>query len=239
MRYWIAMGAGLGLLLGGAGRRDLDATFRDVINARNDAMARGDTAAVHRGITDDMVWVIGATGVPVTAPVLLSLLAHVQNPRPQWSIDSVHARDLGGVATVTYRRLDRRRVGDYEGASWTRALEVYVMRDHRWRLVQHSQTWIVSAPDSIAADSAALSAFVGHYEIGPGYVDNVHWESGHLVATASGQTVGGTLIPVSGSAFSPDGIAPLMVFERDASGRVVGYVQGNPDGHVLRARKID
>ena len=36
----------------------------------------------------------------------------------------------------------------------------------------------------------------------------------------------------------PDGIGALMVFERDASGRVTGYVQGLPDGHVVRAARL-
>jgi len=46
------------------------------------------------------------------------------------------------------------------------------------------------------------------------------------------------LVPVSENAFSPDGVAPLIVFERDGSGRVAGYVQGSPDGSVRRARRI-
>jgi hypothetical protein len=210
-----------------------------LINTRNNAMARGDTATVHRGITDDMDWVIGASGASVKAGEFLSLVSHVQNPRPEWTIDSVHARDLGGVATVAYRRLDRRRVGDYEATSWTRALEVYVRRGQQWRLMNHSHTWIVTPPNAIALDSVALAPFVGHYRIGVGYIDNIHWEAHHLVATATGQSEGAELIPVSESAFSPDGVGPLMVFERNATGQVIGYVQGEPNGHVVRARRID
>jgi ketosteroid isomerase-like protein len=219
-------------------RQDLDSTFRDAINARNDAIARGDSATVHRGITDDMEWVVGASGMPLEATQFLSVISHIQNPPPQFTIDSVHARDLGDVATVTYRRVDRRRAGNSEMAIWTRALEVYVRRGGRWLLAQHSHTWIVQSPPTIAMDSASLAAFVGHYRIGDGVVDNVHFEGGHLVATLTGQKEGGVLFPVSESAFSPDGVAPLIVFERDAAGRVIGYVQGDPDGSVRRARKV-
>ena len=219
-------------------RQDLDATFRDLINARNDAIARGDSATVHLGITDDMEWVVGASGMPVEAPQFLSLVSHIQNPPPEYSIDSVHVRDLGGVATVTYRRVDRRRGANFETAHWTRALEVFVRRDGRWLLAQHSHTWIVQAADPIPMDSAALAVFVGHYRIGDGVVDNVHFEGSHLVATLNGQTEGGVLLPVSESAFSPDGVAPLIVFERDATGHVIGYVQGAPDGSIVRARKV-
>jgi hypothetical protein len=87
-------------------------------------------------------------------------------------------------------------------------------------------------------DSITLSAFVGRYEIGPGSVDDVHWEGTHLVAMSTTESQGATLVPVSESTFRPDGIAPLMVFERDATGRVVGYVQGSPGGVVRRARRM-
>jgi hypothetical protein len=87
-------------------------------------------------------------------------------------------------------------------------------------------------------DSSALQPFVGRYQIAPNYVDNVHWESGHLIATASGQSSGARLVPVSSSAFSPDGIGSVLVFERDPRGRVVGYVQAYPDGRVIRASRL-
>lgn len=228
----------IGVIALGACAHQSDATFADLIRARNDAIARGDSAAVHKDITDDMEWVIGATGTPLQTPQFLAAISQAQNPPPEFTIDSVHARNLGDVATVTYRRRDRRRLGNVSTESWTRALEVYVRRDGRWLLAQHSHTWIVQAPTPIALDSTSLAAFVGRYQIGDGVADNVHFENGHLVATLSGLTVGGELMPVSEDAFSPDGMAPLIVFERDASGRIIGYVQGSPDGQVLRARYI-
>ncbi len=63
-----------------------------------------------------------------------------------------------------------------------------------------------------------------------------------LMATSSAETAmgapGAHLLPVSENAFSPEGIAPLIVFERDAAGRVIGYVQQQPDGVVARARRL-
>ncbi len=224
--------------LSGPPSSDLDVRFHDLIVARYEAMARADTATVHRAITDDLDWVVGASGQTLHTKDFLAAISHLQTPPPRYTIDSVHARALGGTATVTYRRTDRRGGGDFELAWTTVALEVFVQRAGRWVLAQHSQTWVVTSPAPLHLDSAALAAFVGHYEIGPGFVDNVHWEGQGLVATATGESGGAHLVPVSSSAFSPDGVAPLMVFERDASGRVVGYVQGSPDGSVRRARKV-
>src|SRR5437667_4306843 len=58
------------------------------------------------------------------------------------------------------------------------------------------------------------------------------------VGSAPIQSVGAVLVPVSSSAFSPDGVGALMVFERDSAGRVVGYVQGLASGQVIRAVRL-
>jgi hypothetical protein len=220
-------------------QRATDATFSSLIAARHAAMARGDTATVHRQLADDMNWVTGASGSTLNAAQFLAAVSHIQTPAPRYEIDSLHARTLGPVATVAYTRADHRTAGTYEAISPSRCLDVFVRRENRWLLLEHSQTWIVRSPAPIKLDSAALSAFIGHYQIAPGFVDDVHWEGNELVATVTGQTQGGRLVPVSTSAFSPDGVAPLIVFERDVMGRVVGYVQGSPDGAVRRARKIE
>lgn len=62
------------------------------------------------------------------------------------------------------------------------------------------------------------------------------------MATSSAEkgmgAAGAHLLPVSDGAFSPEGSAPLIVFERDAAWRVTGYVQQQPDGFVARARRL-
>src|SRR4051812_48946370 len=79
---------------------------------------------------------------------------------------------------------------------------------------------------------------VGRYAVAPGIVDDVHMERGHPVATITGYSPGAVLVPVSASVFSPDGVGALISFERDATGRVTGYVQGYADGRVVRRTRL-
>jgi len=217
---------------------DLASWFQRLLVARYAAMARGDTAALRSQLADDLVWVIGTNGAEVTKAPLLAAAARPQVPVPRFQVDSLRAQRIGDVAIVEYRRADRREVGRLEVTLWTRALEVFVWRRGQWWLERHTQAWLVTPVTPIAQDSAALQAFVGRYKIAPDYVDDVHWEGTQLVATASAQATGAILVPVSTNAFSPDSVGALMVFERDATGRVLGYVQGYPDGRVVRAARI-
>jgi ketosteroid isomerase-like protein len=219
-------------------RRGESSEFDQLIADRYAAIARGDSATVHRQLADDMRWVIIRSGSSIGTAQFLAAISHAQVPRPRFEIDSLEARTSGEVTTVTYRRTDHRLAGTFEDVHSSRSLEVFLRRSGRWLLVEHAETWIVKAPASVTLDSTALNAFVGRYQIGPGFVDDVHWEGGGLVATSSAETSGARLVAVSENAFSPDGVAPLIVFERDRSGRVAGYVQGSPDGSVRRARRI-
>ena len=218
----------------------LDTEFHDRLVAFNTAMARADTAALDRQMADDLIWVIGATGGVVGKTQLLAAASTLQNPVPHFDVDSVRVRRVGNVAIVNYRRTDRRRVGAYEVSFTWRVFETYVRDGARWQVARHVQTWVHLPPATPAAvDSATLAPFVGHYEIDPSFIDNVHFEGRELVATPTGQKEGGHLVPVSESAFVPDGVGALLVFERDRRGRVTGYIQGYPDGRVLRARKTE
>jgi len=155
----------------------------------------------------------------------------------------LHLRGASDVATAEYRLTNRRTFREYQNVFVSRASDVFVLRRGRWELVRHTQTWVLRAPATIAVDSAALAPFVGLYQRGAGYVDDVHFRDGHLVAQSTYEALvgapGAHLLPVSGDTFSPEGTAPMIVFERDAQGRVTGYVQQAPDGTIARARRLD
>ena len=84
-----------------------------------------------------------------------------------------------------------------------------------------------------------LAPFVGRYDRGKGYIDDVHFKDGYLVAQSTYEALMGStgahLYPVSRNTFSPERSAPMIVFERDERGRVIGYVQQQPDGTIVRA----
>jgi ketosteroid isomerase-like protein len=213
-------------------------TFRPLLDTEYRAMVQGDTAALGALLADDLVWIVGPNGSEMTRGQLLSAAAQSHPPAPRFIVDSVRAKRFGDVATVEYHRTDHRPMGDGEFVTKWKALDVFAMRRGRWLLERHTQVWLVSPVTPTALDSASMDAFAGHYQIRPGYVDNVHWEGKSLVATASGQSEGARLVPVATNVFSPDGDGALISFERDASGRVLGYVQGYPDGRVIRAPKL-
>ena len=215
----------------------LNEAFRRMLTTEYAIIARGDTARLGVLLSNELAWVIGATGGRVGKAALLAGVARTQSPAPQFLVDSVQARLIDRVALVDYLRSDRRTARGYTVTTRSRCHDVFTRRGSTWVLEQHSQAYVVT-PVVATGESPPLDDFIGHYRIAGDFVDDVHREGARLVATASGQTVGATLVPVSANAFSPDGVGALMVFERDRSGRVIGYVQGYPDGRVVRAVRL-
>ncbi len=219
-------------------RLPLDEQFRASIRARDVAFSRADSAAVHRLISDSLVWVDGTGGGIISTPRLLAAVA-ASHGRIHVESDSIRARRIGDVVSVDFLRTSRYVLGKLEVATTSRASELFVPQNGGWLLAHHTQVWIPTRAIVFALDSAALNAFVGRYEIGPGYVDDVHWSGGKLVATATGEQGGATLVPVSATVFRVgNDVGTATMFERDGTGRVVGYVSHWPDGHVVRARKL-
>lgn len=214
--------------------------MRSVLDSLYGALARGDTAALTHQLADDLIWTDGVSGAEITKPQIVAIVA--SRPRgapPRTEIDSVRAEAVGGVAFVSFRRVDHRTLGGVDFPTRWRVLDAFARRGGRWQLVRHTQTWLVTPVQPFpGTDSAALQPFVGRYEAAPGVVDDVHWDRGHLVATITGYPPGARLVPVSATVFSPDGVGALIAFERDATGHVTGYVQGYPDGRVLRRRRL-
>ena len=207
------------------------------------AIARGDTAALRRDVSESLRWHVVTRGAVIGNAQLLSAASRTNAVVTlSYQVDSIRVWQLGAVATAEYRLVDSRTFGQHTNAFDTRGMDVFAWEGDAWRLWRHTQTWVVGPPAVLSLDTAAARAFVGRYQRGSGFVDDVYVVDGVLRAQSSAEkrlgSPGARLLQVSEDTFSPEGSAPMIVFERDARGRVVGYVQQEPDGTIVRARKL-
>jgi len=206
-------------------------------------ISSADTVALRELLSTELRWVLGSSGAVATKQQLLSAASRpIPDVRLEYQLDSVEALERGGVATVDYLLTNRRTFREYQTVFTSRASDTFTHESGRWRLIRHTQTWVVHPPDTTSMDSLQLAAFVGRYDRGHGYIDDVHFQNGHLVAQSTYEALigapGAHLYPVSQNTFSPERSAPMIVFERDERGRVTGYVQQQPDGPIARAPRL-
>lgn len=213
------------------------------VSSTYEAISRADTEALRALLSDSLRWISPTSGAVLRKPQLLGAAARMPAAVTiRYVVDSVRIWQSGSTASAEYRLSDSRTFAAQTNTFTSRGLDLFSLEAGTWRLRQHTQTWVPRSPAFISADTASLRAFVGRYDRGNGFVDDVHLEPSGLMATSSAEkrmgVPGAHLLPVSENAFSPEGSAPLIVFERDGTGRVTGYVQQQPDGIVARARRL-
>jgi hypothetical protein len=206
-------------------------------------IARADTVALRALLSAELRWVLGSSGAVATKQQLLRAASRpIPDVRLEYQLDSVETWEQGGVATVDYVLTNRRTFREYQTVLISRASDTFTRENGRWQLRRHTGTWVVHPPDTTSLDSLQLAAFVGRYDRGHAYIDDVHFQDDHLVAQSSYEALvgapGAHLYPVSQDTFSPERSAPMIVFERDGQGRVTGYVQQQPDGTIARAPRL-
>jgi Domain of unknown function (DUF4440) len=213
------------------------------VRATFEAIAHADTMALSGLLSDSLRWISPTSGAVLRKSQLLGAAARMPATISiRYMVDSIRLWRSGSTATAEYRLSDSRTFAAQTNTFTSRGLDLFHLEEGTWRLRQHTQTWVPRPPATISVDTAALRAFVGRYDRGNGFIDDVHLEPSGLMATSSAEKMmgapGAHLLPVSENAFSPDGFAPLIVFERDGSGHVTGYVQQQPDGAVAHARRL-
>ena len=213
------------------------AFFRQLIIARLSTSVAGDTAAYRRFLDPAAVYV-NDDGTRESADQHVKHIGARGPSKSTYKVDSVHVFRTGEFAMVDYAAIEHIPYGprglDFPG----RIMDTFVRRNGRWFVLGHAETHATTSPEPMTLSPAALDEFVGRYEWWPGYVDTWTRDGNQLLDRAPGDKEATRNIAAAPDAFYEAGDASLLVFMRDKSGRVVGYLLHWPDGQVTVARKI-
>ena len=223
-----------------------NALFSRLIRARLRAFSRGDSAAYRALVGSDLVH----TDDHGTRRTFRQVLAHVATNRAPDDTASSVRYDLSNVAvqladpgnlafveaTVNEGvRFGTRRVG----GRWQET-NVFAKRGARWCLILHAETPLAGRGAAAApGDSAQLKDFAGRYAWWPGYEERITQRGGTLYEQDADTSPPWPFVQRSPDVFSPkNDSSTLMVFGRDATGRVTHYNLCAPGWPVIRAQKV-
>jgi ketosteroid isomerase-like protein len=213
-----------------------------LIHERGKAFRASDTTAYRRLVDPAMVY-IDDDGSRRTADEYITNFAAAaktsENAHPgRGHIDSLHVLRAGDMAFVDYLAVNSQSYGSGQFTSPYRVLETFVRREGRWLLLRHAETHAVVMPARVAVDSSLLAGYVGRYEWWPGYIDTITRVGNQLYDQGSNEQQVVLNIAATPESFFIAGNPSLLVFVRDTTGHVVGYVLHWPDGQVTRARRL-
>jgi hypothetical protein len=212
--------------------------FRRLVSERIRAESDADTAALRRLVDRALVYIDNDGSRRTADERASSIAAAGREEGVRHDVDSVHASRAGELAFVDYRATTSFTLGSRNVVLASRALDTFVLRDGRWRLLRHAETRILDVPAAVPLDSAVIAEYVGRYESWPGNVDTITRNGNQLSHQSTAEDRPIPIVAAASDAFHEIGNPILVVFTRGRSGAVNGYVMHFPDGQVVQARRL-
>lgn len=205
----------------------------------SDAGQAGDTATMARYL-DDAVVFMNETGEIVTKQDMVGgdqTPPHKPADRSIKTTEFVVHQQRPDLATATFVDV---LTQDFHGQTLVykfHSTETWAKRPDGWKMVASQTMYVPHDPAALSLPAAELDAYVGTYEVDPSYKVVIRRDGEALTASANGGQPVALKVEARDVLFTPGAANVRRIFQRDASGRVTGYISRR-DGTDLVVRKV-
>ena len=114
--------------------------------------------------------------------------------------------------------------------------ETWVRRGGDWKLAMVHCYATLRAPPAINLPTGRLDAYVGRYQAGPDLTYVIARDGDHLAGGVEGKPRRRLEVEVADVLFAADQLRIRKIFQRDAAGRIVGFVDRREGGDLAWRR---
>ena len=202
-----------------------------------DTSLRGDKSAYERYTADTYIETDFYGAVTTKARVLDNFLAPPSSMKPTLEIQDVQVHVYGDTAVMSSRGIYRAEANGQKITNSFRTTDVWLRRDGRWQLIASHGSQIPPERVAVNVDPKIYDAYVGEYEIAPGFVFNVTRQGDKLVGQTTGEKKLHELLPQNETTFYIKGDPDLNIFVKDERGQVTHIIFRSQDGREIKAKK--
>jgi ketosteroid isomerase-like protein len=203
----------------------------------SDASASGDSAAFDR-LLDDSVVFMNETGAIATKKDLLAGAKPPQAGFKQTLIQTDYAMQLhGNVAVTSFTDSSTVEFNGQTSRGAYKSTEVWLKEKSGWRMISSQTLAVVADPPAAKLASNALDEYVGTYEASDKFVFTIARDGDHLTGSVNGASPYPIAIELRDVLFTPGQPRMRRIFERDAAGKITGFVvrrDGRDGLHLTR-----
>lgn len=215
----------------------IEAELRRITQELMDALAPGDVEIWRRYLHDDAVY-LDENGVVYDKASLLREL----EPLPAGLVGRIEVDrfklTLHGDTAVVAAEIQEYL--DYHGQQLRtrfRFLDTWLRARDGWRLIARHTAAVLKDPPAIQLPLEELCAHAGVYQLTPSITTTVRCTPDGLISERTGRPAATYLPELGGVFFIPGQPRTRRIFERDAQGRVVGFVDRR-EGEDVRWPRI-
>ena len=189
-----------------------------------DAIAPGEVKVWDAALAADAVYVDENGTVMTRADFLAELKPLPAGSSGKITISAYSARLSGDVATIVHTDDEEEM---YHGQALTAqylTTETWQRRTAGWKLLLVHAYAVLKDPRTILIPLAELDAYVGRYSGGPDLAYTIKREGDHLIGQREGRPSAALKAEIRDVFFVSGQLRTRKIFERDSTGRVVGFV---------------
>lgn len=213
---------------------ELSALLKMQTQAFSEAGQKGDAATIDRYLDPEVVFT-NETGAIATKKDLVEGTTPTPPGAPKRHIEvtnwSLHRQ--GNVATATF--IDE-VTQQFQGQSLVlrfQSTETWAKRASGWKMIASHTMNVQRAPEAITLPPPKLDAYVGVYQVDPTYVVTITRSGDGLEASANGGAAVPLKVEIRDVLFTPGAPNVRKIFQRDAAGHVVGYINRRDGGDLI------
>jgi hypothetical protein len=203
-----------------------------------DTSLRGDRSAYERYLADTYIETDFYGAVTTKARVLDNFLTPPSSMKPTLEIQDVQVHVYGDTAVMSSRGIYRAEANGQKIINSFRSTDVWLRRHGRWQLIASHGSQIPPERVAVNVDPKIYDAYVGEYEIAPGFVFNVTRQGDKLMGQTTRDKKLHELLPQNETTFFIKGDPDLNTFVKDERGQVTHIIFRSLDGQEIKAKKI-
>jgi ketosteroid isomerase-like protein len=203
----------------------------------SDASASGDAAVLNRYL-DDRVIFINESGIVSTKKDIVASAGpspkgvHFTLTQTDWAVQL-----YGPTAVTSFTDVQNGRAYGQALHAKFRSTEVWLKEGAGWRMISSQTIALQDDPPAVALPVKELDGYVGVYRGGPDFSYTITRSGDELSASLSGGPPSVLKAELRDVFFTPGQPRVRKIFQRDANGRITGFVSRH-EGHDLVFKRI-
>ena len=210
--------------------------FRQRDQALLDAFAPGDVGVWDSALAPNAIYVDENGEIMSRAEFLKQLTPLPPGTSGNITISAYSTRQSGDVVTVVHTDDEAEFYHGQHLTAQYLMTETWQRQDGSWKLLLVHAYSVLKEPRSVALSSAELDGYIGRYSAAPELMYTIRREGDHLVGTREGRPATPLKAEVRDVFFVGSQLRTRKIFERDAAGKIVGFVDRREGNDLIWKR---
>lgn len=218
-------------------REDVPALIKRQSQEFSDASASGNARVLAKYLDEHVLFMNEGGDMPTKKEIVDGA-----QPTPNGSSNTLTQEDFrievhGGVAVTSFTDVSTVRFHGQTLHAKYLSTEVWLRGPNGWKMISSQTMAAQDDPPAVSLPRETLDEYVGTYSAGPDFLYRIEFDDGELIGTPQGGKPVALKAELRDVLFTPGQPRMRRIFQRDESGKVIGFISRR-EGHDVVLRRV-